>query len=73
MVKLYVIYDRVAKEAGPVFASKNDDVAIRSFHQIVSKADNPDDYCLYHVADYDSESPRVDGLLVPTAINTEVE
>lgn len=73
MVKLYVIYDRVAMEGGPVFAAKNDDVAIRSFHQLVSKADNPDDYCLYHVGEYDCEIPKVDGLLIPTAINTEVD
>lgn len=34
---LYVVYDNVALEAGPVFQAKNDAVAIRSYQNLVIK------------------------------------
>jgi len=51
---VYVIYDRIAEEAGPLFTAKSDDVAIRNY-RISLKDVNADEYRLYAVGEYDSE------------------
>lgn len=38
---LYVVFDKVAQESGPIFEAKNDGVAIRQFTQLMEK--NPID------------------------------
>ena len=34
---VYVVYDTVAKEAGPLFQAKNDDVAKRNVRNLVDR------------------------------------
>lgn len=50
--RLYVVYDRVAQESGPVFEAKNNGVARRQFVNMLNqeRALNKDDYELICVA-----------------------
>ena len=36
-MNLYVIYDRVAQESGPVFEAKNDGIAVRQMRNLLSE------------------------------------
>lgn len=57
---LYTIYDKVSKECGPVFQAKNFGVAKRYVEDLVKN--NPiklDDYTLYQLASFDSESLKL--------------
>lgn len=62
MYGMYVIFDRVANEAGFPFDAKNDDVAKRRFEDIINRQIRPvktvsvDDYELHHVGQFDSEA-----------------
>nr|WAE43884.1 MAG: nonstructural protein [Microviridae sp.] len=63
LMNLYVIYDKVSKEAGPVFSSKNDAVAHRSYNQILqSKELAADDFALYQLGVIDTEAPFITGI-----------
>lgn len=49
---LYVIYDTVAEEAGPVFDAKNDAVAVRACHQSLGQVSSVSEYqliCVGHI------------------------
>jgi len=37
VVYLYSIYDKVAREHGPIFAANNDDVAVRMYRNFAAK------------------------------------
>jgi len=37
MKNLYVVYDTLAQESGPIFEAKNDEVAKRAYDQLVEK------------------------------------
>lgn len=55
MLNLYVVYDKVAQEGGPVYTAKNDAVAQRMFQGLINDTGiNPVDYQLLHVAAYDN-------------------
>lgn len=71
--RVYVIYDIVAKEAGPLFTAKNDDVAARNFRQLLAheNVEDPKEYQLMCVGEYDSEQPSLFGLKVNDIINVE--
>lgn len=71
--RVYVIYDTVAKEAGPLFTAKNDDVAARNFRQLLDheKVENPKEYQLMCVGEYDPEQPSLFGFKVNDLINME--
>lgn len=60
LVGLYSIYDRVAKESGPVFQSKNDDVAVRATCSLLSDVDSIEDFILYRVGTFDVENHLID-------------
>lgn len=64
---LYVIYDKVAQESGPVFSAKNDGVAMRSYVQTIKQAD-PSEYSLLKVATYNTEPVSVEGINPPQDI-----
>ena len=50
---LYTIYDRVAMEAGPVFECKNDEVAVRNYHQVIQQnVVSPGDFILYRIGEF---------------------
>ena len=57
-MRLYSVYDKVAKEHGPVFEAKNDDVALRNLRQMMHK--NPsfkhDEFDLFFHGQFDNEA-----------------
>jgi len=55
-MSLYVIFDKVAQEAGPVFSAKNDGIALRSCRNIMADVDNLDDYRILCVGSFDNVS-----------------
>jgi hypothetical protein len=55
-MRLYVIYDKVAQESGPLFSAVNDGVAIRNFRGILKDvtAVDKDSYRLFFIGTYDN-------------------
>lgn len=53
---LYCIFDEVAKEYGPVFEAKNDDVAIRNFNSSLTQVAFKSDFSLFCVGSIDHET-----------------
>lgn len=53
-MKIYAIYDRVAKESGPLFEAKNDDVAIRACATLLKDVLVKSDYSLVTVGEYNT-------------------
>jgi len=69
-VFIYVMYDRVAQESGPVWEAKNDGVAVRGFNQMLEKSRvPPEEYRLLRVASMDKETNEV----TPVSPAVEVE
>lgn len=61
IVNLYTINDKVVQESGPVFQSKNDAVAIRSFMNMIrnESALAISDYQLVLLGSYDTENMTI--------------
>lgn len=75
---VYVVYDKVAEEAGPPFVAVNDGVARRKYAEIMR--DCPDslrgDYELQMIGYYDSKEPSITPELqyvIPVTISTPTE
>lgn len=65
-MNLYVIYDRVAEESGPVYEAKNDGVASRMYAEFLRKITaRPEDYLLLRVGTIDHRTSLVTGEPVP--------
>ena len=56
----YAIKDAVSKEFGPMFPAKNDGVAIRHYKTLVKGVDDPENYSLWCITSFDSESGQID-------------
>ena len=54
---LYVVHDKVAGEAGPVYSATNLGVALRIFKHLmrIEKVDNVEDFELWHIGCYETE------------------
>jgi len=67
---LYVIFDKVAQEAGPVFSAKNDGIALRCGRALLKEAsvDSLSDYKVVCVGTFEGESC----VLVPESPAREV-
>lgn len=65
-MNLYVIYDRVAQEGGPIFEAKNDNVAFRMVQEYLAKA--PNDYMVLHVGSLSHDPVKLVGLNSPREI-----
>lgn len=79
-VNIYTIYDILAKECGPIFQAKNDDVAVRAFYSLLSDTPNTmaNEYEIYCLGEFDTEArsfvPVDDyGRLVVSDYNPNVE
>lgn len=59
MRRLYVVYDRVAEEAGSIGYAKNDAVALRQFGAEMAKMPNSEDFDLYFIGEFDSETMEI--------------
>lgn len=55
LYKLYSIYDKDAKEFGPLFNAKNDIVASRYVDEMIKDVKYVDSYALYCMGEYDTE------------------
>lgn len=53
--KLYSIYDKDAKEYGPLFNAKNDVVASRYVEELILDVKHSDSYALYCMGEFDTE------------------
>lgn len=53
---VYVIFDKVAEECGPIFEAKNDAVAYRSFAKLRDSADSPGDFKLLKLGLFNHET-----------------
>lgn len=71
-LNLYTIHDKVAIESGPIFQAKNDAVAYRQFQQILSKAENTDDYELLCVGEFNTETRGIQGLLIGRLVEANI-
>jgi len=75
-MKLYVVYDKVAEESGPIFQAKNHKVAMRQYNHLIEKeALVKEDYCLICVGNWDSENAMIkaEHYVVETYGSMEVE
>lgn len=74
-VNLYVIYDRVAMESGPIFEAPNHGVALRGFRQGMANVDplDKDAYKLMQVGTMDKASMKVECLFPPEEILFGIE
>jgi hypothetical protein len=75
-MNLYVVYDKIAGECGPVFEAKNDGVAMRQYRHLINE--NPtvvqDDFSLMQVGTIDKESMIIEPLqLLLDLENKELE
>lgn len=69
-MKIYAIYDKIAEESGPLFQAKNDLIAVRNTKNMLMQngVTVPDDYILYHLGEYDTESMELTVLQEPEEI-----
>lgn len=56
--QIYVIYDRVAMESGPIFEARNDGVAFRQYSAVVQRAKgaNAEEYQLLKLGEIDHDT-----------------
>ena len=60
-MKLFSVYDRKAKEFGPLFEAKNEEVAIRQFKNMLASERmlSPEDYSLHSFGEFDRENGHI--------------
>lgn len=65
-VGMYCMYDKVAKQAGPVFNALNHETASRKFYNTFKENTymSLDDYDLHYLGDYDDQVPCVEHHLI---------
>lgn len=73
--RVYVIYDKIAEEGGPLFCAKNDGVASRNMRNLFAsqKVDNPKDYQLMCLGEYDPDQPSLFDFAVPEFVKFDFE
>lgn len=61
--ELFVVFDKLAKESGPVFMAKNGEVARRQFENLLASdkalAGRKEEYMLYCVGSIDNETMEI--------------
>ncbi|MBA7535562.1 hypothetical protein ES705_27820 [subsurface metagenome] len=70
--ELYVVYDKVAEESGPIFEARNEGVASRQYAKFINKADAPADYLLFRIGSLDHDSSVIVALDGPVLIEVAV-
>ena len=56
ITNIYTIRDKVAEEVGPLFQAKNDQVAIRQFKHLIKDSENPEEYELLCLGDFNDQT-----------------
>ena len=72
ITNIYTIRDKVAEEVGPLFQAKNDAVAIRQFKQLIKDSENPEEYELLFLGDFNDQTIELETVKVKV-INTNIE
>lgn len=57
---IYVVWDKIAEEAGPPFIAKNDGVAMRNYFRIIEKSNNYKEYELVSIGEFNSDVPMIE-------------
>ena len=65
---LYVIYDKIAQEAGPVFESKNDLTAARGFRLGIPANANPSEFSLLCIGSISHDPVKITGFETPREV-----
>ena len=72
-MQLYVIYDKLAEESGPVFEAKNDAVARRSFLRTwAEKGAAPEEFRLLRLGTIDHQTQTIRLEDVPEEVSLSV-
>lgn len=69
ILQMYNVKDKVSEEFAPPFVAKNDAVALRQFNNLINNL-NPQDYSLYHIGQYDSDTGLIT-VTLPEKIGVE--
>jgi hypothetical protein len=69
---VYVVFDRLANESGPLFEAKNDAVARRNYDRLVSQAGRPDEYQLLRLGIIDHDNQKLEVYEIPVEVGREV-
>ncbi len=71
-MRIYTIYDKLAREGGPLFQAKNDQVAHRQFQTQLNSMPNIEiaDFELRCVGEYDNEQCQIQ-VGIPVVIDTD--
>ena len=72
ITNIYTIRDKVAEEVGPLFQAKNDAVAIRQFKQLIKDSENPEEYELLCLGDFNDQTIELETCKVKV-ININIE
>jgi len=71
--KLYVIYDRVAMESGPIFEAKNDGIARRQFENAMENQRYAHEQALLRVGEINHETNLVVGEIPAVEVAFDAE
>ena len=66
--RLYVIYDRVAEECGPVYQAHNDGVSLRQYRGLLQQVTRQDDYQLLLVGTIDTKTMLITPVSPPSEV-----
>ncbi len=72
ITRLYVVNDRLARESGPIFQCKNDEVAYRQYSLQISEMKNikSDDFELVCIGEYNNENLQLQ-LGIPIVVDEQ--
>lgn len=75
--QIYTVYDRIAEEYAPPWIARNDAVAVRQMLSLMKDSPFPDDFWLFCIGVFNSDSGLIEGdkkpARVPFSINTHIE
>lgn len=66
--ELYVSYDKVSVECSEIMACKNKAQALRAFNTMLERADRPDDYKLWLIGIFDTETGEINNIKCPEEV-----
>lgn len=58
--QLFSVYDKIAKDFGPIYQQINAQAASRSFQAGAKNQPNTEDFSLYYMGDYDTVTGKID-------------
>lgn len=71
-MNMYVVYDKLAQESGPVVECKNNAVAVRQFRLMIEKTGRPEEYQLLYLGKINHDTQEMELLPIPEEVVTGV-